>query len=63
MREEEKRMMEDDVVPIPDLVMGEDDLRGKGGEWGGREVRCWSAGTALCDVMSCCVKGVWSVLD
>lgn len=32
MREDEKRMMEDDVIPIPDLMMGEEDLRGKGGE-------------------------------
>ena len=34
MREDEKRMMEDDVIPIPDLMMGEEDLRGKGGECG-----------------------------
>ena len=34
MREDEKRMMEDDVIPIPDLMMGEEDLRGKGGKLG-----------------------------
>ena len=34
MREDEKRMMEDDVIPILDLMMGEEDLRGKGGKLG-----------------------------
>lgn len=34
LREDEKRMMEDDVIPIPDLMMGEEDLRGKGGKLG-----------------------------
>ena len=34
MREDEKRMMGDDVIPIPDLMMGEEDLRGKGGKLG-----------------------------
>ena len=62
MREDDKRIMEDDVIPIPDLMMEEEeDLRGKGGKLGLLEWDTYVRMLGCCLVTLTRTWTVWSV--